>query len=317
MQIVTNETNQSALETQLPLPAYTSEPRHIYQKNKPVADFIKAENNQNIDVKVVEDFGEEWSKFHAFDNNEIERMGDEYFDILPQALCNKNTTVLDMGCGTGRWTKYLTSRVGFIDAVDPSKAIFVADDLLKHCANVRLTKATSEGLPFPDNSYDLVMSVGVLHHIPDTFQAMKDCVAKVKPGGYFYTYLYYNLDNRGPLFKALFALSNGIRKIVSSLPGGLKKLTCDLLAVLFYMPFVLVARAVAGLGFHRLAEKIPLSYYKNKSFFVIRNDSLDRFGTSLEHRFSRKQIEEMMTRCGLQNIRFSENSPYWHVIGQK
>ena len=317
MQTVTNEINKMAFETKLPLTAYTVEPLKVYRKNKLVADFVKAENNQNIDVKVVEDFGEEWSKFHAFDDAEIERMGDEYFDILPKELCSQGTTVMDMGCGTGRWTKYLSSRVGFIDAVDPSKAIFVADDLLKNCPNVRLTKATSEALPFPDNSYDMVMSVGVLHHIPDTFQAMKDCVAKVKPGGYFYTYLYYNLDSRGPLFKALFALSNSIRKVVSGLPGGLKKLTCDLLAILFYMPFVLLARAVAGLGFQHLAEKIPLSYYRNKSFFVIRNDSLDRFGTSLEHRFSRKQIEEMMTRCGLHDIRFSENSPYWHVIGQK
>ena len=64
-------------------------------------------------------------------------------------------------------------------------------------------------------------------------------------------------------------------------------------------------------------NKIPLSYYSNKSFNVIRNDSLDRFGTPLEQRFSKKQIEKMMHEAGLHDIKFSNNQPYWHVIGQK
>jgi hypothetical protein len=64
-------------------------------------------------------------------------------------------------------------------------------------------------------------------------------------------------------------------------------------------------------------NKIPLSYYSNKSFNVIRNDSLDRFGTPLEQRFSKKQIEKMMQKAGLHDIKFSNNQPYWHVMGQK
>ena len=50
---------------------------------------------------------------------------------------------------------------------------------------------------------------------------------------------------------------------------------------------------------------------------MIRNDALDRFGTSLEQRFSKKEIEEMMRNCGLDHINFSENIPYWHVIGKR
>jgi ubiquinone/menaquinone biosynthesis C-methylase UbiE len=295
---------------------YTCEPLKIHEKNKVISDFMST-GGHNIDSKVVEDFGEEWSKFNDFDDGLIRKMGDEYFDILPSELCNKRIKVMDMGCGTGRWTKYLASKVGFIDAVDPSKAIFVADGLLKDTPNVRLTKATSEALPFKDNSYDLVISVGVLHHIPDTLQAMKDCVSKVKHGGYFYTYLYYNLDNRGFLFKTIFAVANAIRKMVSSLPGKIKKIVCDVLAIVFYMPFVLLSRAFYAVRLTKAADKVPLAYYRNKSFFVIRNDALDRFGTRLEQRFSKEEIEGMMRQCGLSEICFSNNSPYWHVIGRK
>ena len=50
---------------------------------------------------------------------------------------------------------------------------------------------------------------------------------------------------------------------------------------------------------------------------IIRNDALDRFGTPLEKRFSKKQIHEMMEEAGLDDIIFSPNEPYWHAIGKK
>ena len=64
-------------------------------------------------------------------------------------------------------------------------------------------------------------------------------------------------------------------------------------------------------------KKIPLSYYSDKSFHVIRNDSLDRFGTPLEQRFSEKQIRKMLELAGMTNIVFSQREPYWHVISKK
>lgn len=297
-------------------PPYTTHPQQIFPKNKLIADFIN-NDERNIDIKVVEAFGEEWTKFSDFSEEEIKKIGDEYFDIFPPTLLQTNSKILDVGCGTGRWTKYLSDKVGMIDAVDPSKAIFSADELLKNCKNVRLSRATSGTLPFKDETYDMVMSIGVLHHIPDTLKAMKDCVQKVKPGGYFYTYLYYSLDNRGFFYKALFSFTDILRKIISRLPSGLKKFTCDIIAVVFYMPFILLAKFLAKIGLKKTAEKIPLSYYKNKSFFIIRNDALDRFGTRLEQRFSRAQITTMLQSCGLHQIQFSPNAPYWHVIAKK
>ena len=62
---------------------------------------------------------------------------------------------------------------------------------------------------------------------------------------------------------------------------------------------------------------MPLSAYHNKSFFIIRNDALDRFGTRLEQRFSAKQIVEMMENAGLTNIVISHGAPYYHAIGKK
>ena len=274
-------------------------------------------DGKNIDKKVVYEFGEEWLKFNDFDEINIKLSGDKYFDIIDETVVNKQTYVLDIGCGTGRWTKYLSSKAAFIEAVDPSDAIFAADRLLRNVKNVRLTKASIETLPFPDETFDFAMSVGVLHHIPDTQQAMNDCVKKVKKGGYFYVYLYYNLDKRGWWFTALFKLSDLLRSIVSRLPGKLKMFVCDVLAIIVYLPLVLWVRLLVLLGFSKLASHMPLSAYKNISFFIMRNDALDRFGTRLEQRFSKKEVIKMMENAGLTKIIISPGSPYYHAIGKK
>jgi ubiquinone/menaquinone biosynthesis C-methylase UbiE len=302
--------------TGLPFPDYNIKPGKVFNRKFKIASFVLDEMD-NVDHDVVNSFGEEWTKFNSFSSTEIDKIGKEYFDVLPSELLNKKSSVLDVGCGTGRWSLFLSPKVGFIDAVDPSKAIFSAEQLLKDCSNVRLTLASTSTLPFPDNYYNLVMSIGVLHHIPDTQKAMQDCVRKVKPGGWFYTYLYYNLDNRNKGYKFLFSLINKIRIIVSNLPSSRKKFICDILAISFYMPFVFASRFLHSIGLKKLASKLPLSYYRNKSFFIIRNDSLDRFGTKLEQRFSKKQIETMLLNCGLTEITFSNNTPYWHVIAKK
>lgn len=298
-------------------PEYNTIPKQLLPGIKPIADFIGTGDSENADKEVIDSFGEEWSKFSAFNTEDLNKLGNEYFDILPPALLNKQASVLDVGCGTGRWSKILVDKVGGITLVDPSKAILVADKLLERNDNIRLAKAYANELPFNDNEFDFVMSIGVLHHIPDTLSAMKECVKKVKPGGYFYTYLYYNLDNRGILFRFFFGISNLMRLCVSKLPARIKRFMCDVLAVTVYMPFVLLSRLLFSMGLKKAADKIPLSSYKDKSFHIIRNDSLDRFGTKLEQRFSKKEIQAMMENAGLKDIIFSPNMPYWHAIGVK
>ncbi|MEO7044608.1 MAG: class I SAM-dependent methyltransferase [Ferruginibacter sp.] len=272
---------------------------------------------ENTDAKVVHDFGEEWQTFNKFDDNTIDKLSKEYFDILNGQIINKDTYAIDIGCGTGRYSRYLSKHVKFVECVDPSKAIYAADKLLADTQNVRLTQASTESLPFDDETFDFAMSIGVLHHIPDTQKAMLDCVKKVKKGGYFYCYLYYNLDNRSFLYKLLFQVSNLFRLVICRLPQTLKKVVCDILAVIFYMPFVLLARFFVFLGMREFSKKIPLAAYENKSFFIIRNDSLDRFGTALEHRYSKIEVVEMMKNAGLSDIVVSSHTPLYHAVGRK
>mgnify|MGYP002777733597 CR=1 FL=1 len=264
---------------------YTRNPDSSTKKNKVISFF---DDLSNVDDRTVTSFGDEWNKFDRFSDHEILTTAKEYFDILPESI-NADSKVLDVGCGTGRWTKYLSARINCIDAIDPSAAIFAADRLLESRPNVRLTRCSVDNLPVPDNAYDLVMSIGVLHHVPDTRKALACCVAKAKKGGYVYVYLYYNLDNRGVVFKVAFFVSNVLRRLVSRLPKTSKHLVCDFLALLLYLPFISLARLFRFFGLIQLSEFLPLSSYQNKTWFVIRANALDPFGTPYRTTFFKKR----------------------------
>ena len=58
------------------------------------------------------------------------------------------------------------------------------------------------------------------------------------------------------------------------------------------------------------AESFPLAYYRNRSYYVLRTDTLDRFGTRHEHHFTRAEIESMMHDAELEDIVFSPHEPF-------
>jgi len=153
--------------------------------------------------------------------------------------------------------------------------------------------------------------------VPDTTDGMRSCVKMIKPGGYFLVYLYYSLDNRGWFFKTLFQTVNLLRCIISQLPSGPKHLVCDLIAFSFYLPMAILARTTELIAGSKAAEQLPLNYYRNTSFQIMRNDSRDRFGTPLEQRFSKVQIQLMLEHAGLTDIAFSSKQPFWVAIGRR
>lgn len=271
---------------------------------------------ENIDEQVVAGFGDEWSRFDQSELSaeELARMFDNYFNIFPWEKLPENAIGFDLGCGSGRWAKLVAPRVGRLHLIDPSDALEVAKRNLRGAANCEFHRAGVEEIPLEDNSCDFGYSLGVLHHIPDTEAGLQACIDKIKPGAPFLLYLYYRFDNRPAWFRALWKTSDVVRRLVSRLPHNLRFGASQVLAATIYFPLARTALLLEKSGMK--VEKFPLSQYRNNSFYTMRTDALDRFGTSLERRFTKIEMREMMEKCGLKNIIFSENS-FWTAIGYK
>lgn len=272
---------------------------------------------KNLDEDTVCSFGDEWSRFDQsmLSEGEAKKIFDEYFAVFPWDRLPENATGFDMGCGSGRWAKLVAPRVGHLHCIDPSSAIDVAKQALSKAANVSFYQTSVDGRPLQPNTQDFGYSLGVLHHVPDTAGSIHACVAMLKPGAPFLLYLYYSFDNRPALFKLAWHCSDLLRRVVFRLPAWLKNLVTDMLAIVVYYPLARIALLVERMGLG--VDLLPLSYYRSHSFYTMRTDSRDRFGTPLEKRFTRNQIAEMMEAAGLQDVKFSDRPPYWCASGIK
>lgn len=271
----------------------------------------------NRDEKTIESFGDEWKRFDqsGLGAQESREIFDAYFAVFPWSALRADASGFDMGCGTGRWARHVAPRVGRLHCIDPSVALDVARRYLEPCANVSFHAASVDDAPLPEGSQDFGYSLGVLHHIPDTAAAMASCVRMLKPGAPLLVYLYYAFDNRSPWFRAVWRCSELGRALISRMPSWGKRLTTDVIAALVYLPLAKTSRLLERLG--APVAQIPLSSYRSRSFYTMRTDARDRFGTPLEQRFTKAQIREMMASAGLRDIVFSEAEPFWCAIGHK
>jgi SAM-dependent methyltransferase len=273
--------------------------------------------SENVDKNVVEGFGDEWSRFDqsTLTEEELQQMFDNYFNIFPWEVLKADAVGFDLGCGSGRWAKLVAPRVGTLHLIEPSPdALAVAKRALQTKDNCVFHNVGVENIPLENESCDFGYSLGVLHHIPNTEAGLQACTAKLKPGAPFLLYLYYRFDNRPLWFRALWKASDMVRQPVSRMPHSVRYGISQVLAVTVYFPLARTAKILEKLGMN--INRFPLSQYRNNSFYVMRNDALDRFGTRLEKRFTKAEMTDMMTRAGLENIIFSETS-FWSAVGYK
>jgi ubiquinone/menaquinone biosynthesis C-methylase UbiE len=272
----------------------------------------------NVDENVVAGFGDEWTRYDqsGLSQEEIKEIFDVYFSIFPWENLPKNAVGFDLGCGSGRWAKFVAPRVRMLHCIDPSpKALKVARDNLQKYSNCEFHLASADNMPLPDATADFGYSLGVLHHIPDTKAALKSCTAKLKPGAPLLLYLYYAFDNRTQWFRTIWRLSNIVRQLISRTPYSVRYGFSQFVAFSIYFPLARCALLMDKLG--AKVDSFPLSYYRYRSLYVMRNDALDRFGTRLEQRFTREEIQRMMEEAGLENIEFRKAAPYWCAVGNK
>jgi SAM-dependent methyltransferase len=201
-------------------------------------------------------------------------------------------------------------------ALDLGFSVELARRTTASTGRVGCVQADLLDLPIADASVDWAYSLGVLHVINDTRRAIGKIASAVTSGGHVLLYLYYAFDNRGPLYRLLFRLVDRVRRTTSRLPGPALFVVAFVFALGVYVPLSRLAKLL-GAAKASLGDRMPLAAYKDRSFDVMFNDSVDRFGTAVELRFDRNQITALMEANSVEQIRFSDQPPYWCVVGAR
>ncbi|MFX1255895.1 MAG: class I SAM-dependent methyltransferase [Promethearchaeota archaeon] len=110
-------------------------------------------------------------------------------ELIDLCHINKETHVLDIGCGVGQTPCYLAKRVGCrVVGIDiNARMVERAKERAKRMRvedNVEFRIADAQELPFDDNVFDVVITESVIAMVEDKQRAISECMRVIKPGGY-------------------------------------------------------------------------------------------------------------------------------------
>jgi len=277
---------------------------------------LSLEAARNLDPLTVARFGEEWARFSQPANYDQEQQSiwSLYFSKFPRHVFNSRSVGCDFGCGSGRWSRIVARKVGKLWCLDPSlQALAVAKKNLQDLSNCHFHQASISVNDIPKNSLDFGYCLGVLHHMPDPLAGLRSCVEKLKPGAPFLLYFYQSIALKPILWFYIHCVVSWMRANISRFSLPFLNLACDTIAACVYWPLARFAKVVDFLGAD--FKKIPLYFYRDLSFYTMRTDARDRFGTPLENRKSKEDLKQLMESAGLEKIVFNPNPPFWTAYG--
>ncbi len=136
----------------------------------------------------LQSFGTQWNRFDVVRDDEDRRV----FEVKTGVSLDDLTglRVLDAGCGGGRYSRLAALAGAEVIGADQSTAVEKAVEVCRDLPAARFLQADLKRLPLEAASFDLVFSIGVMHHDRDT-RAVFDAVARmVRPGGRLAVWLY-------------------------------------------------------------------------------------------------------------------------------
>ncbi len=86
------------------------------------------------------------------------------------------SSVLDVGCGTGRGVKFLLNRGVDVTGIEPVRALLETGRLNHLLPADRMLEGSGESLPFSDAAFDASMELGVLHHVPNPAKVVAEMI---------------------------------------------------------------------------------------------------------------------------------------------
>jgi SAM-dependent methyltransferase len=249
-------------------------------------------------------FGWQWQHFAEFHPEFEDQFLDWLHPIGREFFDGKR--VLDAGCGTGRHA-YLAARFGAreVVALDLSSAVEAAQVNLAALDNVHVVQGDLLRLPLrtadSGGGFDLIYSIGVLHHLPDPHAGFRSLLPYLRPGGTIAVWL-YGYENNGFVRHAVEPL----RKVTTRMPRPALRAVAWPLAVGFHAVAKFVYRP---LGSSRVGRSLPLNeYLTSVADFSFRQNYgivFDQLSAPTAAYIRGEELEGWFAESGLSDVRIS------------
>lgn len=208
----------------------------------------------------VKSFSFEWTRFRitqldsATGRGESEQRFRQSIDFPLEGLADR--LVLDAGCGMGRFAEVALKYGATIVGVDLSLAVDAAHQNLGSHPRAHFVQADLFRLPFREETFDLIYSLGVLHHTPDPQRAFQGLVKFLKPGGRISVTLYSGYN------KFYVRATNFWRRLAPELPPRLLYGLAHVAIPLYYLyRLPVIGQVLQGL--------LPISMHPDPAWRVL------------------------------------------------
>jgi SAM-dependent methyltransferase len=263
---------------------------------------MSGDNNCDVDAGSPERFGYEWHKYSQLLPEHEEQFRRWTMPLKPEDW--RGVTFLDVGCGMGRnsyWPMTYRAAGGLAIDVD-RRSLAVARRTLSGFPAVRVERRSAYEIGCRDE-FDIVFSIGVIHHLQYPERALAGMTTAAKPGGRILIWVYGLENNRW-----IVCLLDPVRKaLFSRLP----------IAFVHHLSLYLAAPlwVLLRLGFGRLAY---FRLLRGFNFPHLRSIVFDQMLPKIAHYWPRATVERMLLDQGLQEVRLTwVNEVSWCAIGTK
>lgn len=269
------------------------------------------ENDKLNDLRdqTIADFGHQWTTFTTNDGyyGSVELLEDILHPFIKPEQIDK-LSVAEIGSGTGRIVNMLSNAgASKITAIEPSDAIHVLRENIKGLsAKVNCVHSTGESIS-DSGPFDLVVSIGVLHHIPDPAPVVREAFKSLAPNGKMLIWLYGIEGNE--LYLATLMPLRWLTKI-------LPRFVLPILTWILYLPLWMYIHGSR-------VFPLPLADYMVNVIGKLSPDKqrlviYDQLNPAYAKYYNRAEAEELLRQAGFKEVMAHHRRNYsWTVIGTK
>jgi SAM-dependent methyltransferase len=259
--------------------------------------------------QTIVDFGEQWTMLT--ENTGYYASATMLRDILEPLVdvdSLKGKSVCEIGGGTGRIVNmFLDCGAEHLTVLEPSEAFTVLQTNVAHAGDkVRCLPILGDELDAPD-AFDLVCSIGVIHHIPNPAPTLQKMYESVKPGGEAFIWVY---GREGNELYLLFA--ENIRRITKRMPHVLLRGLTHLLSVLLIIYIKLCF--ILPLPMRDYMKNVVGKYKYYNLFLTV----FDQLNPAHAVYYTEDEAEHLLLDAGFSDVRVFHRHGYsWSVSGAK